>query len=92
MAETLHGSRMKLLVSLLLLALSTVIIARSEEPGTITTVSGERFDEATVTGASVYGLSITHRGGVSFVRSYRSDVYVSNMATIPLGSQPLTQG
>jgi hypothetical protein len=53
---------------LLLLALSTVCLARAEEPRTITTLSGERFDNATVTGASVYGLSITHSGGVSFVR------------------------
>jgi len=48
--------------------LSASGVTQAEEPRTITTLSGQRFEKATVTGASVYGLSITHSGGVAFVR------------------------
>ena len=59
---------MRPLLLLLALGLFTVSITQAEEPRTITTLTGERFEKATVTGASVYGLSITHSGGVTFVR------------------------
>jgi hypothetical protein len=58
---------MKAIVFLLVVLVSLPATTFAEEPHSITTLSGERFDKATVTTVTVYGISITHARGVAFV-------------------------
>jgi hypothetical protein len=61
-------AHMKALLLLALLAIAPLHVAFAEEPRTITTLSGEKFEKATVTGVTPYGISITHSSGVAFAR------------------------
>jgi ribosomal protein L12E/L44/L45/RPP1/RPP2 len=62
-----HILRVKTVIPILL-ALVAIAVAYAEEPRTITTLTGERFDKAIVTSITAYGISITHSRGVAFVR------------------------
>ena len=58
---------MKTSTFIIFLCISLLASVSAEEPRAITTLSGERFDKATVTAVNAYGISVSHEHRRCFV-------------------------